>query len=191
MRNATNMKSGIAVAGSIIVDKINEISAYPQIGQLTQIKSVQKAVGGCVPNDAIDIKRIDKSITVKAVGKIGNDGDGEFVKSVLTKNGVDVSAVISVENSTSFTDVMSVVGGQRTFFTYAGANAEFGVEDVDFDALGVKMFHLGYFLLLDKIDAGDGEKLLKKAQETGVETSIDLVSENSDRYADVDRKSVV
>ena len=185
MRNATNMKSGIAVAGSIIVDKINEISAYPQIGQLTQIKSVQKAVGGCVPNDAIDIKRIDSSIPVKAVGKIGNDGDGEFVKSVLTKNGVDVSAVISVENNTSFTDVMSVVGGQRTFFTYAGANAEFGVDDVDFDALGVKMFHLGYFLLLDKIDAGDGEKLLKKAQETGVETSIDLVSENSDRYADV------
>lgn len=185
MRNATNMKSGIAIAGSIIVDKINEISAYPNCGELTQIKSVQKAVGGCVPNDAVDIKRIDKSITVKAVGKIGKDGDGEFVKSVLAENGVDVSAVISVDNSTSFTDVMSVVGGQRTFFAYAGANAEFGVEDVDFDALNVKMFHLGYFLLLDKIDAGDGEKLLKKAQEHGVETSIDLVSENSNRYADV------
>lgn len=179
------MNSGIAIAGSIIVDKINAISAYPNCGELTQIKSVQKAVGGCVPNDAIDIKHIDKSIVVKAVGKIGNDTDGEFVKSVLSDNGVDVSSVISVDKSTSFTDVMSVVGGQRTFFTYAGANAEFGADDVDFDALNVKMFHLGYFLLLDKIDAGDGEKLLKKAQEEGVKTSIDLVSENSDRYADV------
>lgn len=179
------MNSGIAIAGSIIVDKINAISAYPNCGELTQIKSVQKAVGGCVPNDAIDIKHIDKSIVVKAVGKIGKDADGEFVKDVLSNNGVDVSSVISVDKSTSFTDVMSVVGGQRTFFTYAGANAEFGADDVDFDTLNVKMFHLGYFLLLDKIDAGDGEKLLKKAQEKGVKTSIDLVSENSDRYADV------
>lgn len=50
-------------------------------------------------------------------------------------------------------------------------------------ALNVKMLHLGYFLLLDKIDNGDGEKLLKKAKEQGIKTSIDLVSENSERYS--------
>ena len=45
------------------------------------------------------------------------------------------------------------------------------------------MLHLGYFLLLDKIDNGDGLKLLKLAKEQGIKTSIDLVSENSNRYA--------
>ena len=50
-------------------------------------------------------------------------------------------------------------------------------------ALNVKMLHLGYFLLLDKIDKGDGLKLLKEAKENGISTSIDLVSENSDRYS--------
>lgn len=44
------------------------------------------------------------------------------------------------------------------------------------------MFHLGYFLLLDKVDNGDGKKILAKAKEHGFKTSIDLVSENSDRY---------
>jgi sugar/nucleoside kinase (ribokinase family) len=78
---------------------------------------------------------------------------------------------------------MSVSGGQRTFFTYAGASSDFGVNDVPMSALNVKMLHLGYFLLLDKIDNGDGELLLKKAKEQGVKTSIDLVSENSDRYS--------
>ena len=39
--------------------------------------------------------------------------------------------------------------------------------------------------LLDKMDAGDGEKVLKKAKEVGIQTSIDLVSENSDRYKQV------
>lgn len=177
------MKKGIAVAGSILVDKINEISAYPQTGELTKIKSVQKSVGGCVPNVAIDLKRICPDLTVKAVGKVGKDENGEYVKEVLSANGVDVANVSVGKDKTSFTEVMSVTGGQRTFFTYPGASADFGADDVGRDALNVKMLHLGYFLLLDKIDGGDGEKLLKIARENNVKTSIDLVSENSDRYA--------
>ena len=177
------MKNGIAVAGTILVDSINEISAYPQAGELTKIKSVQKSVGGCVPNVAIDLKRIAPEVEIKAVGKIGNDENGEYVKNVLAENGVDVEGVSLSADKTSFTEVMSVSGGQRTFFTYAGASADFGANDVGMSALNVKMLHLGYFLLLDKIDGGDGEKLLKMAQEQGVKTSIDLVSENSDRYS--------
>ena len=180
-------KCGIAVAGSILVDKINEIRAYPSSGELTKILSVQRAVGGCVPNTAIDIKRIDPSITVKAVGKIGEDGDGDFLSQTLQNNGVNVEHLTRGELPTSFTDVMSVVGGQRTFFTYPGACGDFGYSDVDLDSLNVKMLHLGYFLLLDKIDSGDGELILKKAKEKGIKTSIDMVSENSDRYGLVEK----
>ena len=183
MRNVTNMKNGIAIAGSILVDNINEISAYPSAGELTKIKGVQKSVGGCVPNVAIDLKRICPDLIVKAVGKIGADENGEYVKEVLSKNGVEIEDISVGTNKTSFTEVMSVTGGQRTFFTYAGASSDFGVNDVPMSALNVKMLHLGYFLLLDKIDNGDGELLLKKAKEQGVKTSIDLVSENSDRYS--------
>ncbi len=183
MRNVTNMKSGIAVAGSILVDKINEISAYPCSGELTQIKSVQKSVGGCVPNVAIDLKRICPELTVKAVGKIGDDENGKYVTEVFKANGVIYENVTLGEDATSFTEVMSITGGQRTFFTYAGASADFGINDAPMSALNVKMLHLGYFLLLNKVDNGDGLKILKNAQEKGVKTSIDLVSENSDRYS--------
>lgn len=176
------MRNGIAVAGSILVDNINEISAYPNAGELTKIKNVQKSVGGCVPNVAIDLKRICPELTVKAVGKIGADENGEYVKEVLSQSGVDIENISVGEDKTSFTEVMSVTGGQRTFFTYAGASAGFGINDVPMSALNVRMLHLGYFLLLDKIDNGDGELLLKKAKEQGIKTSIDLVSENSDRY---------
>lgn len=176
------MKTGIAVAGTILVDEINEISAYPSAGELTKIKRVQRSVGGCVPNVGIDLKRLDPDLIVKAVGKIGADDNGEYVKNTFVSNGVDTEGLTSSALRTSFTQVMSVAGGQRTFFTYAGASAEFGAEDVDAEKLGVKMLHLGYFLLLDKVDAGDGEKILKAARAQGVKTSIDLVSENSDRY---------
>ena len=177
-----NNKTGIAVAGTILVDKLNEIGAYPASGELTKILSVSRAVGGAVPNVGIDIKRVDPTITVKAVGKIGRDAEGDFLVDTLEGNGVDASLLVRGDAPTSFTDVMSIVGGQRTFFTYPGACADFGFEDIDFDKLDAKMLHLGYFLLLDKVDGGDGEKILKAAQEKGIKTSIDLVSENSNRY---------
>ena len=177
-----NNKTGIAVAGTILVDKLNEIGAYPASGELTKILSVSRAVGGAVPNVGIDIKRVDPTIPVSAIGKIGNDAEGDFLVDTLEANGVDASLLVRGDKPTSFTDVMSIVGGQRTFFTYPGACADFGVDDVDFEKLNAKMLHLGYFLLLDKVDGGDGEKILKAAQEKGIKTSIDLVSENSDRY---------
>ncbi len=177
------MRHGIAVAGSVLLDKIYNISAYPSVGELTQIRSVEFSVGGCVPNVSIDLKKIAPTLPIYAIGKIGNDGDGKFVLNDLKKNSVDVSGITVCDTKTSFTDVMSITGGQRTFFTYAGASAEFGEDDVDLATMSAKMLHLGYFLLLDRIDKGDGCKILKKAIDLGIKTSIDLVTENSDRYS--------
>ena len=102
------MKSGIAIAGTILVDKINEISAYPSCGELTKIKRVSKSVGGCVPNVAIDLKRLSPELIVKAVGKIGADENGNYVKTVLSRDGVDIENISMGADKTSFTQVMSV-----------------------------------------------------------------------------------
>lgn len=179
-----NGASGIAVVGTVLVDKLYEIKAYPSSGELTKIEGISLSAGGLVPNDAIDIKKIAPELSVYAVGRVGNDEEGRFAVRLMAEQGVDVSCVsFSNDDKTSFTDVMSVIGGQRTFFTYAGANASFGYDDIPWQALNCKMFHLGYFLLLDKIDGGDGAKILKEAKRRGMSTSIDLVSENSDRYS--------
>jgi sugar/nucleoside kinase (ribokinase family) len=177
-------RRGISVAGTILIDKINEINAYPDCGELTKIKDLRLGVGGCVPNVACDLKKIRPVLDVLALGKIGNDADGVYIRNYLLNSGVDTTKItVDETDNTSFTQVMSVVGGQRTFFTYPGTSSSFGYSDIDFDNLGSKMLHLGYFLLLDKVDSGDGLLILKKAIEYGIETSIDLVSENSDRYS--------
>ena len=172
----------IAVAGSILVDEINTVAKYPSEGELTQITALSKAVGGCVPNVAVDLKKISPELEVYAIGKVGDDENGSFVKNILRNNGVNTDMVATAGQKTSFTQVISVSGGQRTFFTYPGASADFGACDIDFENLNAGIFHLGYFLLLDKVDNGDGIKILKTIKEKGIKTSIDLVSENSDRY---------
>jgi sugar/nucleoside kinase (ribokinase family) len=59
---------------------------------------------------------------------------------------------------------------------------------VDLDSLPVKMFHLGYLLLLDALDQPDAEfgtvaaRFLAQLQSRNIRTSIDLVSVESDRF---------
>ena len=131
---------------------------------------------------AHDLKRIDPELPVYAAGTVGADEECQLVKNTLETAGVDVSGLVELQGErTSFTEVMSIAGGQRTFFTYAGASARFGSEHVDFG--NARILHLGYFLLLDRVDNGEGLKILQAAKAKGLETSIDLVSENSDRYA--------
>jgi sugar/nucleoside kinase (ribokinase family) len=85
---------------------------------------------------------------------------------------------------------MTEVGhGRRTFFHARGANALWCGEDLDFKKLNVRVFHLGYLLLLDALDQPDARygtraaRLLARAQAAGVKTSVDVVSEDSDRFA--------
>ena len=177
-------RDGIAVVGTVLVDNLYTISAYPREGELAQIRSVGRALGGLVPNNGIGLKKINPDLSVYAVGKVGADDAGRYVLKMLREGGVDTSTMTVAEGErTSFTDVMSIEGGQRTFFTYPGACATFGCEDVPFDRLPCRMLHLGYFLLLDRVDGGEGLAILKEAKARGIMTSIDLVSENSDRYA--------
>ena len=174
----------VFVAGTILVDRIHTIDAYPRSGELAQIRSVGRTPGGLVPNVGIDLRVFAPDVPVSACGAVGPDEDGVFVRDEMFRRGIDVSrVVVSKECSTSFTDVMSVAGGERTFFTYAGACGEWGYEDFPFDAVKTgDIVLLGYFLLLAKIDAGDGLRILQELKRRGAETAIDLVTEHSDRY---------
>ena len=169
-----------------MVDEINILEEYPKEGRLTHIDSVSCSVGGLVPNVGIDIKRLDPTMPVYALGKVGNDDKADYLLNRLFENGIDVSGIkTSSVYGTGFTQVMSVIGGERTFFTYAGANADFGFGDIDFDSINEKLFHLGYFMLLEKVDNGDGEKILKELKKRGIKTSIDFVSSTKNDYRKV------
>ena len=51
-------RTGIAVAGSVLVDKLNEIRAYPQCGELTQIVRLSKTVDGFNAVDVHSLKAV-------------------------------------------------------------------------------------------------------------------------------------
>ena len=189
---------GIAVAGNILTDNVKMVESYPEKGMLATILTESLAVGGCVPNTGIDLKRLDKNLTVKAFGRVGNDDKGRYVLGRMKEEGLDIDEVKVCDSApTSYSDVITVkTTGERTFFHNRGANALFNLSDVNISAINQKIFHMGYLMLLDSFDkvSSDGSTsmgvLLKSVREKGVKTSIDIVSESSGNFIKVARAAL-
>ena len=188
----------LTIAGNSLADVVKMIDFYPAKGMLTNIRSISQGVGGAVPNSGITLKRLDPAnIEVEAVSRLGKDAYGQFVKGRLEENGVRTEALkFDASLPTSFSDVMTLPNGERTFFHARGANAAFCEDDIDVAGLKADLFHIGYLLLLDKLDEADEQygtkmaKLLSHVQARGVKTSIDIVSEETDRFPKVVRPAL-
>jgi len=183
-------KKGIAVAGNIIIDNVKNIDCFPKPGMLAYVSEITPAVGGCVPNTAIDLARIDGRLDVSAIGCVGNDENGRFAINELKKNGVNVERVCFKDKiHTSFCDVMSLPDGERTFFHCKGANAYFSPEQVDASTLNADILHIGYILLMDEFDREDEEygtvlaRFLDSVCQCGIKTSVDVVSDSNADYS--------
>lgn len=182
--------SRIVLAGNVNVDSVKMLPHWPERGRLVNVSDMRRSVGGCVSNSGIDLKILDPSVSVGAIAKVGADEPGAFARATLKAHGLETDGLMTVgELSTATVDCLTVEGsGERTFLFAKGAGATLAPDDIDVSKLNCDIFHLGYLLLLDGLDAADGEygtkaaRLLAKVQATGIKTSIDVVSEQSDRF---------
>ncbi len=183
-------KQGIAVAGNMIVEVLYPIVGFPKPGELTTIaEGISRSSGGALCNVIIDLARLDATLPLTALGRLGTDGEGDFVLDKLRAHANIDTSNVRREGLTSFTVVTAdEITKERTFFHYRGANAHFCEEDIDWDQMKADILHIGYILLLDALDEDDAvygtkmAKLLHAAQQHGLKTSIDVVSEASDRF---------
>lgn len=186
----TGNRKGITVAGTILLDLVKTVSEYPELGKLTSIKSVIPAVGGAVPNVAINLAKIDRSLPISVIGRVGDDEHGHFVEAQMKKYGINTQELIYSDMPTGFTDVISLSGGERTFFSLSGANDGFSPEDINISALSCKILHIGYIMLLKIFDSPDNEyetvmaRFLHSAREKGIKTSFDVVTNANANFAD-------
>ncbi len=179
----------IAVAGNMIVDKIKIVRVFPARHELTHILSTSDSFGGAACNTGMDLARLDPDVQVKIVGVIGDDADGDSILSFFhAQPNIDTSGIVR-RGKNAFTDVITEMESRaRTFLTFPGSGDEFDIDDVDVEHLECDIFHIGYILLMKTMDSPDpvyGTRLahlLKKLQDKGIKTSVDVVSETGNRY---------
>lgn len=184
-------RNGIAAGGNWIVDHVKTVSRLPRPGMLATIKQQSFSPGGAAANVLADLSRMRTNLPLSGWGLVGDDANGCVLRESFAAMGVDMAGVTKIANEkTAYTDVMNEPDcGQRMFFHYRGANAFFAPGHVRIENLTCRIFHLGYLLLLDAMDQPDSDygtvaaRLLAGLREAGIQTSVDVVSEDGERFA--------
>ena len=187
------MRSGLLAGGNWIVDHVKILNTWPAQDSLATILRETVANGGAPYNVLKDLARLQAPFPLSAVGLIGNDAFGHRILDDCRSHAIDVDQLRRIAAApTSYCDVMTMEStGGRTFFHRRGANALLGPEHFDFSRSNALFFHLGYLLLLDRLDEfqPDGltgaAQVLRAARAAGLRTSLDCVSDNSDRFMHV------
>ena len=190
MNTRSTARRGCMAGGNWIIDYVKLIDTWPPQDALATIVGQSWGNGGAPYNVLKDLAKLGASFPLEAVGLVGNDASGRLINDDCRAHGIDITQLrFTTAAPTSYTDVMTVKStGRRTFFHQRGANAFLAPEDFDFTQTRAKLFHLGYALLLDTLDAAGSDgaprltQVMAKAQARGLTTSLDCVSDNSDRF---------
>ncbi|MBL5885757.1 putative sugar kinase YdjH [compost metagenome] len=183
-------RRGVIAAGNMLVDHVHQIVQWPERGWLAEIIHSERATGGAPLNVLLTLAKMHVGLPLQAVGLIGDDSDGDYILAMLDQYHVNRQRVQRTTFApTSMSQVMTDPSGQRTFFHSPAANRLLDLPAFDRLDPSMKIFHLGYLLLLDSLDLPDDEfgtrsaRLLSQMRDLGYETSLDLVSRKGDpRY---------
>lgn len=176
-------RNGILAAGTLLVDHVQRISHWPQQGWLTEITAREACSGGAALNVLFTLARMQVGLPLACAGMIGEDSDGDYLLQLMDAHQVERRFVQRTgQAGTAMTQVMTAPDGQRTFFHARGANALLDLPHFDAVITPHRIFHLGYLLLLDRLDVPDAQfgtrsaRLLAQMQQRGYLTSLDLVT---------------
>lgn len=186
-------RKGVIAGGNWIIDQVKVIDRFPVRESLANIRSQHQGTGGAPYNVLLDLAKLGTDLPLAAAGLVGKDALGDSILADCKKHKIDTKFLKNTAAApTSYTDVMTEErDGKRTFFHRRGANALWKGDDIDFNKSKARIFHLGYLLLLDALDAPDPKygtraaRLLASAQAAGLKTSVDVVSEDSERFSTV------
>lgn len=171
----------VACVGVYILDVLGRaIDTLPTVQRSLVIDEIRMTVAGTAGGTAVDLARLD--LQVRAVGAVGDDTPGEFVRTLLDKEGVDTAGLITRSGTPTSATILPIsTAGVRPAWHVRGANAVFGPEDIADDALdGVDVVHYGGVSALPGLDGRPCRDLLARAKSGGAITTADCLGVKRD-----------
>jgi len=165
----------VVCVGILVADMfVPPLQRLPAEGEILLVDNILLDTGGCAANASVDLRKLGASVAV--IGKVGNDVFADFVRQDLSAKGLDVSAIrVSATAPTARTVILPVAGQDRRYIHSMGANAEFGLDDIDFGVVAqARVLYVGGFLAMPGLDLPSLVRLLRFARERGVATVLDV-----------------
>jgi sugar/nucleoside kinase (ribokinase family) len=166
----------VVCAGILVADHVcTPMSRLPDAGHLVAVDRMYLLTGGCAANVAVNVAK--QGVRVRAVGKVGNDYWGRFIRDDLEQRGVDTRSVLVSETAqTSQTMILLCRGEDRRFVHTFGANGEFRASDIRREELeGARVFYVGGYLVIPDLLPRDLAELFQYCRSKGIRTVLDVV----------------
>ena len=174
----------VVCAGVLVADHVSEpMAALPAAGQLVAVERMYLLTGGCAANVAINVAK--QGIAVSALGCVGRDAFGDFIRRDLGERGVDCAHLaVSEAEQTSQTMILLCQGEDRRFVHTFGANRSLTPAAIQPDQWpGARVFYLGGYLVLPGMEAEATAAVFQRCQELGMRTMLDVVIPTDFGYA--------
>ena len=161
------------------------VDGLPESGKLQLIDKIELFTGGCAASAAIDMAKLGLNAAI--IGKVGNDGFGQFMSAALMKERVNVEGLIMDEALGTSASIATVdSNGERSFLHYIGANAEFGIDDINYKIIrDSRIVFVAGTMLMPRFDGVQCADFLKKTRDMGKYTVLDTAWDSKGRWMNV------
>lgn len=163
--------------GAHIADALGwPFTQVPPGQQLAVLEQIRFTVAGTAAAPSVNLAKL--GVDVATVGRVGDDTIGEFVRTTMNGYGVDTTHLLTdpgLQTSASLLPIRA--DGSRPALHVIGANAGLREEDVPWDVVArAQVFHLGGLFVLPGIDGEPAGRILRRAKELGLTTTVDLLA---------------
>jgi sugar/nucleoside kinase (ribokinase family) len=172
----TSRPTDVIVIGIHIVDILGRpVEAVPAGQGIAFLDEIRMTVAGTGAGTAVDMARL--GLGVASFGVVGDDELGRWLRHKMHAEGIDVEGIATDARApTSATMLPIRPNGERPALHVIGANALLGPEHLDWSIIErARFLHIGGTSLMVRLDGEPTAEILRRAQELGVTTSLDLI----------------
>lgn len=120
----------VCVLGSMNMDLVIKTKDMPKEGETILAKGFEKIAGGKGANQAVATKRCGSEVSM--ISKIGRDENGEVLKTLLHKEGINVDSVFIDEKEPTGMAMITVNDrGNNSIVVIAGSNMKINEQEID------------------------------------------------------------
>lgn len=174
MAGTDAQRSGVVlVIGDANADLCAPVERFPREGDDSPLRGLAWGSGGAGANVATALARL--GARARLLARVGSDPAAEVALRAAREAGVELAAVQRDEAlATGLCFAAVSPGGERTFFSYRGANAALAAPDAGVVWSEVAWVHVGGHALLEGRQREVTLDLIAEARRSGVPISLDL-----------------
>ena len=159
--------------GDINVDNIFTVDEIPKPGRDAYSDQAEMKLGGAVCNSAVVLSGLGQKCAI--LGAVGDDVWADIVEQELTQAGVKTNFIIRKnEKGTGLIFIAVIPDGERTMFSYRGANTIITPQDLPKDLLtNIGLVEFSGYAFMNSPQKDAAWRVLNMAKERSIPCSLD------------------